>query len=104
MSTPATMKVVRIAQFGGPEVLHLESIPVPKPDEGELLVKVAAAGVNPVDFKIRSGKYPAVKQDKLPFVMGRDVAGTVIAVGGSGSRFAKGVGVLVSTLSEPRLS
>jgi NADPH:quinone reductase-like Zn-dependent oxidoreductase len=88
------MKVVRISGFGGPEVLHLESIPVPKPGEGELLVKVAAAGVNPVDFKIRSGKYPAVKQDKLPFIMGRDVAGTVIEVGQSASRFTEGDAVI----------
>jgi NADPH:quinone reductase-like Zn-dependent oxidoreductase len=94
MTTPGTMKVIRITQFGGPEVLDLESIPVPKPGNGELLVKVAAAGVNPVDFKIRAGKYPAVKQDKLPFIMGRDVAGTVVEVGGSGSCFAKGDAVI----------
>ena len=88
------MKVVRISQFGGPEVLHLENIPMPKAGEGELLVKVAAAGVNPVDFKIRGGKYPAVKQDELPFVMGRDVAGTVVEVGHSAARFAKGDAVI----------
>jgi NADPH:quinone reductase-like Zn-dependent oxidoreductase len=90
MSNPATMKAVRITQFGGPETLHLETIPVPRPGEGELLVKVAAAGVNPVDYKIRGGKYPAVKQDKLPFVLGRDVAGTVIECGPAAGRFAKG--------------
>jgi NADPH:quinone reductase-like Zn-dependent oxidoreductase len=88
------MKVIRITRFGGPEVLDLESIPVPKPGKGELLVKVAAAGVNPVDFKIRAGKYPAVEQDKLAFIMGRDVAGTVVEVGGSGSRFATGDAVI----------
>jgi NADPH:quinone reductase-like Zn-dependent oxidoreductase len=90
MNSPATMKVVRITEFGGPEALHLESVPVPKPGEGELLIKVAAAGVNPVDYKIRGGKYPAVKQDKLPFVLGRDVAGTVIECGPSAAPFAKG--------------
>jgi NADPH:quinone reductase-like Zn-dependent oxidoreductase len=79
MNSPATMKVIRIPEFGGPEVLRLENVPVPAPGAGELLVKVAAAGVNPVDYKIRNGKYPAVKQDKLPFVLGRDVAGTVFA-------------------------
>lgn len=94
MSTPATMKAIRISRFGGPEVLRLESIPVPRPGEGELLVKVAAAGVNPVDFKIRGGKYPAVKEDKLPFIMGRDVAGTVVEVGHSASGFAEGDGVI----------
>jgi NADPH:quinone reductase-like Zn-dependent oxidoreductase len=94
MNTPAMMKAVRIAQFGGPEVLHLESIPVPKPGEGELLIKVAAAGVNPVDFKIRGGRYPAVGEDKLPFIMGRDVAGSVVEVGHSSSRFATGDAVI----------
>jgi NADPH:quinone reductase-like Zn-dependent oxidoreductase len=85
-----TMKAVRIPQFGGPEVLRLESVPIPTPAAGELLIKVAAAGVNPVDYKIRSGKYPAVKQDKLPFALGRDIAGTVVECGPATSRFAKG--------------
>jgi NADPH:quinone reductase-like Zn-dependent oxidoreductase len=84
------MKSIRIPKFGGPEVLHWESVAVPTPGEGELLVKVGAAGVNPVDYKIRDGRYPAVKQDKLPFVLGRDVAGTVVECGRSASRFAKG--------------
>ncbi|HTC53779.1 MAG TPA: NADP-dependent oxidoreductase [Steroidobacteraceae bacterium] len=93
MTSPAmskTMKAVRIPQFGGPEVLRLESVPIPTPAAGELLIKVAAAGVNPVDYKIRSGKYPAVKQDKLPFALGRDIAGTVVECGPATSRFAKG--------------
>jgi NADPH:quinone reductase-like Zn-dependent oxidoreductase len=84
------MGAIRIREFGGPEMLHLESIAVPTPATGEMLVKVAAAGVNPVDYKIRNGKYPAVKKDKLPFVLGRDVAGTVVECGKSASRFAKG--------------
>lgn len=90
MNSPATMKVIRIPEFGGPEVLRLESVAVPKPGIGELLVKVGAAGVNPVDYKIRNGKYPAVKQDKLPYVLGRDVAGTVVECGPSAAHFAKG--------------
>jgi NADPH:quinone reductase-like Zn-dependent oxidoreductase len=90
MNSPATMKVIRIPEFGGPEVLRLESVAVPKPGIGELLVKVGAAGVNPVDYKIRNGKYPAVKQDKLPYVLGRDVCGTVVECGPAAARFAKG--------------
>jgi NADPH:quinone reductase-like Zn-dependent oxidoreductase len=90
MNSPATMGVIRIRQFGGPEVLQLESVAIPTPGKGELLVKIAAAGVNPVDYKIRSGKYPAVKQDKLPFVLGRELAGTVVECGPSASRFANG--------------
>ncbi|HEV2703282.1 MAG TPA: NADP-dependent oxidoreductase [Steroidobacteraceae bacterium] len=93
MKSPATMKVIRIPEFGGPEVLRMESVPVPVPGAGEVLVKVAAAGVNPVDYKIRNGKYPAVKQDKLPYVLGRDVAGTVVECGPAAARFAKGEAV-----------
>lgn len=77
----AMMDVVRIASFGAPSVIKLERLPVAEPGENELLVKVCAASVNPVDYKIREGKYPAVKSDKLPYVLGRDVSGTVEACG-----------------------
>jgi len=90
MNSPAMMGAIRIREFGGPEVLHLENVVIPTPGKGELLVKVAAAGVNPVDYKIRNGKYPAVKQDKLPFVLGREIAGTVVECGPSPSLFANG--------------
>ncbi|MFZ3309015.1 MAG: NADP-dependent oxidoreductase [Xanthobacteraceae bacterium] len=76
------MKAIRFHAFGGSGVLKIEDLPRPDPGEEELLVKVMAAGVNPVDYKIREGKYPAVKADKLPYVPGRDVAGTVVAAGG----------------------
>ena len=71
------MKAMRIHAFGGPEVLELEQQPMPEPGEGEVLVRVLAASVNPVDYKIRSGGYPAVGEDKLPMTLGRDVAGVV---------------------------
>ena len=76
------MKAIRFHAFGGSGVLKMEELPRPDPGEEELLVKVMAAGVNPVDYKIREGKYPAVKADKLPYVPGRDIAGTVVATGG----------------------
>lgn len=90
MQAASSMKAERIERFGGPEVLREEIVRVPVPHEGELLVKVKAAGVNPVDYKIRSGKYPAVKQDMLPYVLGRDVCGAVVERGPASSRFAKG--------------
>jgi NADPH:quinone reductase-like Zn-dependent oxidoreductase len=90
MQTPQSMKAVRFDEFGGPEVLHADTVPVPTPGEGELLVKVDAAGVNPIDYKIRAGRYPAVKQRKLPYVLGRDVCGTVIQRGASAERFSEG--------------
>ena len=71
------MKAVRIHEFGGPEVLRYEDVPVPQPGPGEIRVKVIAAGVNPVDWKIRNGsmKIP------LPMTMGFDVSGIVDAIG-----------------------
>ena len=77
----ATMKVVRIASFGAPDVMKIERLPVAEPGQHELQLRVHAASVNPVDYKIREGKYPAVKSDKLPYVLGRDVSGTVEACG-----------------------
>lgn len=77
---PATMKAVRIHEFGGPEVLKYETVPVPSPGKGQVLVRVMAAGVNPVDWKIREGAFrdPTVKP---PLTLGYDVAGEVVAVG-----------------------
>ena len=76
------MKTQRFYAFGGPGVLKMEEVPRPDLGEEELLVRVMAAGVNPVDYKIREGKYPAVKADNLPYVPGREIAGVVEACGG----------------------
>ncbi|MDQ7978187.1 NADP-dependent oxidoreductase [Paraburkholderia sp. SARCC-3016] len=81
-STPAsTMRAYRIHRFGGADAVQLESIPVPEPAPNEVLVQVLAAGVNPVDVKTREGRYPAIREDALPFTLGRDLAGTVMRVG-----------------------
>lgn len=85
-----TMKAVEIERFGGPDTLRIDEIPVPKPRGREVLVKVRAAGVNPVDYKIRSGKYPPIKEDSLPYVLGRDVAGDVVALGAEATKFIIG--------------
>jgi NADPH:quinone reductase-like Zn-dependent oxidoreductase len=76
-----TMDVVRIETFGAPNVMKFQKLPVPEPRGDELLLKIHAASINPVDYKIREGKYPAVKSDKLPYVLGRDVSGVVEACG-----------------------
>ena len=73
------MKAIQVHQFGGPEVLELHEIPTPKPDPGQILVHVRAAGVNPYDTYMRSGGY-AIKP-QLPYTPGSDAAGTVEAVG-----------------------
>jgi NADPH:quinone reductase-like Zn-dependent oxidoreductase len=74
---PAAMRCVRIHQFGGPEVLRLEEEPVPRLQAGELLVRVRAASVNPVDYKIRAGQGPNITERDLPLTLGRDVSGVV---------------------------
>ena len=77
------MKAVRIHRFGGPEVLQLDEIDKATPSGEQLLIRVKAASVNPVDYKIRKGGYPGVTEDKLPITLGRDVAG-VVETGGGG--------------------
>jgi NADPH:quinone reductase-like Zn-dependent oxidoreductase len=74
------MKAVRIHSFGGPEVLETVDAPQPEPREGEILIRVRAAGVNPVDYKIRSGGYKRADID-LPLTLGQDVSGVVERVG-----------------------
>ncbi len=73
------MKAIRVHQFGGPEVLKLEEIPTPKPEGGQVLVRIRAAGVNPYDTYMCSGTY-AIKPP-LPYTPGSDAAGTIEAVG-----------------------
>jgi NADPH:quinone reductase-like Zn-dependent oxidoreductase len=75
---PRTMHAVLIRRFGGPEVVEFAETAVPEPRAGEVLLKVEAASLNPVDYKIRGGNYPIVKEDKLPFVLGRDFSATVM--------------------------
>ncbi len=75
-----TMKAVRIHRFGGPEVLTLDDVPWPQPKDDEVLVRVHAVSVNPVDYKIRGGSY-SVKEDQLPYTLGRDLSGTVELLG-----------------------
>lgn len=74
------MKAVRIHEFGDSDVLTLEDAPKPQVHDGEILIKVRAASINPVDCKIRSGSFKKV-DTKLPATLGRDVAGVVEAVG-----------------------
>ena len=73
------MKAIRVTQFGGPEVLQIQSIDTPTCGEGEVLVRISAAGVNPVETYIRAGAYATLPQ--LPYTPGGDAAGTVESVG-----------------------
>jgi NADPH:quinone reductase len=71
------MKAIQVQKTGGPEVLTLVDLPVPRPKPNEVVVKIAAAGVNFIDVYFREGRYPAA----LPFVDGQEAAGTVTEVG-----------------------
>jgi NADPH:quinone reductase-like Zn-dependent oxidoreductase len=83
----ATMKAVRFHEHGGRAVLKYEDAPRPTPGEGEILVRVAAAGVNPVDAIIRRGGWRGIT---LPFTPGHDIAGTVEALGPGVTAFSVG--------------
>jgi len=73
------MRAIRVREFGGPEVMRLEDVPDPQPGPGDVLVRIRAAGVNPVDAYIRSGSY--ARKPPLPYTPGSDGAGEVEAVG-----------------------
>lgn len=76
-----TMRAVVQDTFGGPQVLRVERMPRPEPLPTEVLVRVHAAGVNPVDWKTRSGSGMAGVLGQPPFILGWDVSGVVEAVG-----------------------
>jgi NADPH:quinone reductase-like Zn-dependent oxidoreductase len=82
----ATMKAERVHAFGGPDALQLDEVPRPEPAADELLVQVRAAGVNPVDWKLREG----YMNTPLPFTMGIDFAGVVESVGRAVKDFRAG--------------
>src|SRR3982751_3143430 len=75
----ARMKAIRVREFGGPEVLKIETVEDPRPGAGQVVVALRAIGVNPVETYIRSGKYAAKPQ--LPYTPGNDGAGIVETVG-----------------------
>lgn len=82
------MKAIRVHQFGGPEVMKLEDVPDPKPAAGQVLVRLHAVGVNPVDTYVRSGGYTV--NIMFPFIPGSDGAGVVEAVGDGVKDFKRG--------------
>jgi len=79
------MKAIRVHEFGGPEVLRLGEVPTPKPGPGEVLVRMHATGVNPVETYIRAGTYARLPE--LPYTPGNDGAGVVEQVGSGVTEF-----------------
>jgi NADPH2:quinone reductase len=82
------MKAIVVREFGEPEVMKIEELPTPEPTGTQVLVKVHAAGVNPVDTYLRSGLY--AHAPKLPYTPGKDSAGVVEAVGPEAAKFKLG--------------
>jgi NADPH:quinone reductase-like Zn-dependent oxidoreductase len=88
------MKAIVVHQYGGPEVLKFEDYPDPVAGPGEVLVRVAAASVNPIDYKRRAGKTQDFYPIKFPGLIGVDVAGTVLTLGPGVADFHRGEQVL----------
>lgn len=84
------MKAVVIHRFGGVEELCLEDVATPRPGPGQVLVRVAYAGVNPADWKDREGLVAGFYEARFPHILGFDAAGTVAEVGAGVTRFAPG--------------
>ena len=85
-----TMKAVVIHSYGGREVLVSEKVPVPKITDDEVLIRVHAAGVNPVDWKMRAGYLKEMLPNKFPLILGWDVSGTVAKAGSNVTRLNVG--------------
>ena len=85
-----TMKAVRIHEYGKPDVLRYEDVPRPQVGPGQVLIKVRAAGMNPLDWKVRSGLVPVWPAEDLPQILGFDMAGDIVEVGSDVTQFAVG--------------
>jgi len=88
------MKAIRVHEYGGPAVLKLEDVPDPKPGAGEIVVRIRAAGVNPVDAYMHTGGY--VRKPPLPYTPGQDGAGEVESVGADVRDFKPGDRVYIA--------
>ena len=84
------MKAVRIHEYGGPEVLKIEDVETPTPAADDVLIKVYATSVNPVDSKIRSGKNQQRYNNPMPLTLGWDVSGTIEEIGADVKGFKRG--------------
>ncbi|MEP7149831.1 MAG: NADPH:quinone reductase [Acidobacteriota bacterium] len=97
------MKSIIVHEYGEPEVMKLEEAPMPDPGAGQVLVKIEAAGVNPVDTYLRSGNH--AHAPKLPYTPGKDAAGVVEKVGNGVTKFKSGdrvytAGAITGTYAE----
>jgi NADPH:quinone reductase len=92
------MKAIQVPKTGGVEVLTFLDIPTPKPKPNEVLVKIAAAGVNYIDVYFREGRYPVTP----PFILGQEASGVVSEVGGDVKDFKPGERVAFTGITRMR--
>lgn len=95
-----TMRAYVLKKYGGPEAAELRAVAKPIPGPGELLIRVHAAGLNPIDFKTRQGAARILYRPTLPTVMGSELAGRVAARGEGMTRFSKGDRVFARVAKE----
>ncbi len=91
------MKAAVFNRYGGNEVMEVKDVPAPVPGPGEVVIKVHAAGVNPVDWKVRYGQARILTGSKFPKVLGCECAGEVTAAGARATKFRKGDRVVMHT-------
>jgi NADPH:quinone reductase-like Zn-dependent oxidoreductase len=91
------MKAVQMHGYGGVDQLRYEEVPTPSAGAGEVLVKMAAASINPIDWKIRRGDRKGSAALQPPLILGRDVAGEIVALGSGVNSFKTGQKVLALT-------
>jgi NADPH:quinone reductase-like Zn-dependent oxidoreductase len=89
-SANSTMKAVVVNEYGGPEVLKYQDAPRPEPKDDEILVRVIAAAVNPVDSYVRQGMFAKRGMDNRPAIIGYDIAGVVEKTGANAKKFKAG--------------
>lgn len=91
------MRAVVISAYGGNEVVELKDMPIPSPKPGEVLIRVIAAGVNPVDWKVRTGELKLLIGRRFPKILGFECAGEVVETGSRVTKFKKGDNVITLT-------
>jgi len=89
-TSKSTMKAIVVNEYGGPEILKYQDVPRPEPKDDEILVRVIAAGVNPVDAYVRQGMLAKRGLDNRPAIIGYDIAGVVEKTGGNAKKFKTG--------------
>lgn len=92
-----TMKAVQIHAYGTPDVLNYEDVPRPEPGSGEVLIRVKAVSVNPLDWKIRAGYLQEMMPVSLPLILGMDLAGIIETVGSGVTHLSVGQEVYAAT-------